>query len=83
MVGDHFLVFTSSIEAILSSNKPPEAFTYLTDRHSALPCVIFVRRNELPVSLVFENIFRPFLYQEAFKNLVVYDKRNVNFPLSV
>jgi hypothetical protein len=28
MVGDHFLVFTSSVEAILSSNKSPEAFEY-------------------------------------------------------
>jgi len=28
MVGDHFLVFASSVEAILSSNKPPEAFKY-------------------------------------------------------
>ena len=50
-------------------------FQILSDRidtHSELRCVIFVRRNELPVSFVFENIFRPFLYQEAFQNSAVY-----------
>jgi hypothetical protein len=32
MVGDHFLAFASSVEAILSSNKPPEALKhYLTE----------------------------------------------------